>query len=340
VGQEKLTALGETQTHTFCPDDDIDLVRFPVKARHWYHVYTHDLALGVDTMISVGLEPTIAIYCNPPNCASDDITPGNLTSDIVFQAAADGTALVTTDNRYQHGYDKTYQITVEEIVPTPTPTPSITPTPTVTPTPVPPKDPWETNNTFGQAYGPLASGQAYQAYISSSGDRDYYWIDVPSLDSVTILLTDMGEDADYDLYLYNVDLVEMTRSARGAGQDEEIVYHPGVTGRYYILVWSPTGICDPYDGYKLVATFGPTVTPTPTSPPTPTFTPTPTNTPTETPTATPEAATETPTPTSTPEAATETPTVTSTPTTEVATPTATSTSTPTPTATTEGELRL
>jgi hypothetical protein len=126
VGQQKPIALGETQTHNSCPEGDFDLVWFPVKAERWYYVYTSNLAMGVDTMISVGLVPKIARYCNPSNCANDDVSPGNLASEILFQADADGTALVSIDNRYQHGPDKTYQITVKEIVPTPTPTPSIT----------------------------------------------------------------------------------------------------------------------------------------------------------------------------------------------------------------------
>jgi len=307
VGQQKLIAIGETQTHSFCPEGDFDLVMFPVKAGHWYRVYTHDLALGVDTMISVGLEPTIARYCQPSNCANDDAAPGVLSSEIIFQADADGTALVSIDNRYQHGPDKTYKITVEEIVPTPTPTPTVTPTPTITPTPVPPKDPWEPNNSFGQAFGPLASGQTYRAYISSSGDKDYYRISIESLDPVTVLLRDIGGGVDYDLYFYNANYVEIARSAGGPGQDEEIIYHPSATGTYYILVWSPTGSFDPFDEYQLTVTFGP--------PPTPTFTPTPTLAPpTETPT--PAPPTETPAsalPTETPTATvTATATVTST----------------------------
>ncbi len=327
VGQQRLMALGETQTHSFCPEGDFDLVEFPVKAERWYHVYTHNLALGVDTMISVGLVPKIARYCNPRNCANDDVTPGNLASEITFQADVDGTALVSIDNRYQHGPDKTYQITVKEIVPTPTPTPSITPTPTqtLTPTPtptkIPPKDAWEPNDTSGKAYGPLASGQVYEGYSSSSGDRDYFWIEIQSLDRITIVLEDIGDDADYDVYLYDADLREIARSASGRGEDEEIICHPATTGKYYILVYSPAQIFDQFDDYRLVATYGPGATPTftpaatstPTSPPTNTATPTDTPTPTQTltpgptpspsPTLTPTntaAPTETPTPSPTP----------------------------------------
>lgn len=292
VGQANWIALGQTQTHSFCPDDDIDLIKFPVKERHWYHVYTHDLAMGVDTMISVGLEPTIAIFCNPPNCANDDVAPANLASDVVFQAAADGIAWVTIDNRYQHGSDKTYKITVEEIMPTPTLTPSITPTPTqtLTPTPtpteIPPKDPWEPNDTYGKAYGPLISGQAYKGYISSSSDKDYFWFEIQNLETIAITLEDMGEDSDYDLYLFDANMVEIERSAAGSGQDEEIIHHPATTGKYYILVYSRVNLFDPSDDYTLKATYG-TATPTPTATPTetPTLTPTPV-TPTLTPTAT------------------------------------------------------
>ncbi len=265
VGQENWIALGETQTHSFCPDDDIDLVKFPVKARHWYHVWTHDLAMGVDTMISVGLEPTIAIFCDPPNCANDDVAPTDLSSSIIFQAAADGTALVTIDNRYQHGPDKTYQITVEEVPPPPTPTPTVTPTPT------PGKDVFEPNDDFSTAWS-IDSGESYRAYIWSPTDKDYYRIDIYALNEIKIKLSDIPDGTDYDLHLYNHDHVEVARS-EGTGDEEEIHYTPEVIGDYYILVSSPNGTFSQTKAYKLKAEFG--VGPTPTPTPTSTMTPTP-----------------------------------------------------------------
>jgi hypothetical protein len=310
VGQQEPIALRETQTHSFCPEEDFDLVWFPVKKERWYHVYTHDLAMGVDTMISVGLVPEIARYCNPPNCANDDIAPGNLASDILFQANVDGTALVSIDNRYQHGPDKTYQITVEEIVLTPTPTPSSTrtstitptrtrtPTPTRTPTitttpsPTPGTDIYESNNSWSTAY-PIGSGETYTAYINPSSDVDYFKFNIQTLGSITANLTTSYPESvryKFSLYFYDDDDDEW-KKLRTEGNTEgqgsiDITYNPESTGKYGLKV-SDAGGYDPSKAYELRVIFN--KEPTPTSPPTstPTSTPTPTITSTPTPTPTP-----------------------------------------------------
>jgi len=310
VGQQRPMALGETQTHSFCPEGDFDLVYFPVKKERWYNVYTHDLTMGVDTMISVGLVPTIARYCNPSNCANDDIAPGNLASNILFQADVDGTALVSIDNRYQHGPDKTYQITVKEIVPTPTTTPSITPTPTVTPTPTstptpthtptittvpsptPGVDLWEPNNSFSTAF-PIGSAETYFAYINPAEDVDCFKFKVQNLNPITVKLTIDDPDSvrcAIALYFYDDDEDEWSvLSAAGNTGGEvsvTIVYDPEQTGKYGVKVVGITGYFDPSKAYQLRVAFDrvPTATPPPTS--TPTSTPTPTDTPTPSPTPT------------------------------------------------------
>ena len=300
VGQQEPIALGETQSHNFCPEGDFDLVWFPVKKERWYHVYTHNLAMGVDTMISVGLVPTIARYCNPPNCANDDVAPGNLASDILFQADADGTALVSIDNRYQHGPDKTYQITVKEIVPTPTTTPSITPTPTVTPTPTrtptitttpsptPGWDLYESNNSSSTAYR-IISNETYFAYINPSSDLDYFRFDIQdSEDPITVHLT-IPDPANvtYGIVLYDADNDVLDSKGNLASEETiTISYDPTEVGRYYVKVYSIQGRFDPSKAYELRVVFdeGPTPTPPPTS--TPTSTPTPTETPIPSPTPT------------------------------------------------------
>jgi len=111
----KPIAIGEVQAHNFFPDNDVDRVEFLAKAGRYYRVFTSDLALGVDTFLEVGLSGN--------TFTNDDREPGDLSSEIVFQVEAgyDVDALVKITNRGQHGSDKWYQITVEEIVPTPTP---------------------------------------------------------------------------------------------------------------------------------------------------------------------------------------------------------------------------
>jgi Tfp pilus assembly protein PilN len=123
--------LGRSQLHSFYPIYDVDRVKFLAKAGRYYRVSTADLSPGVDTFLTVILGGTT--YTN------DDREPGDLSSEIIFQAGAgsDVEAIVKVTNRGQYGPDSLYQVTVEEVVPTPTPMPTPTPTPTSTPTPTP-----------------------------------------------------------------------------------------------------------------------------------------------------------------------------------------------------------
>jgi hypothetical protein len=313
VGQQEPIALGETQTHNFCPEGDFDLVYFPVKKERWYHVYTHDLAMGVDTMISVGLVPAIARYCNPPNCANDDVTPGNLASDILFQADVDGTALVSIDNRYQHGPDKTYKITVKEVVPTPTTTPSITPTPTRTstptrtptpthtptittvPSPTPGYDLYEPNNSFSSAWR-VDSGETYFAYINPGSDLDYFKFDIQTSNPIIVKLTIPDpENMICGLELYDADYKRLDTKSNQTGEESiTITYDPTdtydpdepETWRYYVKVYSIQNRFDASKAYELSVIFDKVPTPTPPPTSTPTSTPTPTDTPTPSPTPT------------------------------------------------------
>jgi len=115
--------MGETQKHNFYPDNDRDLVQFLAKAGRYYRVSTSSLAPGVDTYLTVSLDD--AKYAN------DDREPGDLSSEIVFQITTDYDiyTLVEVTNRRQFGPEQWYQVTVEEIIPTPTPTLAPTATP-------------------------------------------------------------------------------------------------------------------------------------------------------------------------------------------------------------------
>ena len=121
-------AAGETQLHNFYPDNDVDRGKLLAKAGRYYRIFTSELALGVDTSLTVSVDGTT--YTN------DDRQPGDLNSEIVFQVGTshDMEALIEVTNRGQYGSDKWYRITVEEIIPTPTATPTNTPItpPTVT----------------------------------------------------------------------------------------------------------------------------------------------------------------------------------------------------------------
>jgi len=121
-------AVGDTQIHNFYPDNDVDRGKFLAKTGRYYRVFTSELALGVDTSLTVSVD--VSTYTN------DNRQPGDLSSEVVFQVETgyDVEALVEVTNRGQYGPDKWYQITVEEIIPTPIPTPTPTDTPIPTPT--------------------------------------------------------------------------------------------------------------------------------------------------------------------------------------------------------------
>lgn len=106
-------SVGETQTHTFYPQGDVDRLRFLAKSGRTYRVATSDLMLGVDTILTTTIE--LLDFTN------DDRALGVLESEITFTApvGVDSTALVTVTNRGLYGPERGYAITVEEIVPEP-----------------------------------------------------------------------------------------------------------------------------------------------------------------------------------------------------------------------------
>ena len=123
---------------------------------------------------------------------------------------------------------------------------------------VPP--PWrrfEPNDSLATAYGPLVSGQRYEAFIWPSGDQDYYFVNVTSTSvDLTIRLANIPTGVDYDLYLYNsvTATAPVASSAQYSNVDEFIRYRPSTAGRYFIRIY-------PYQGankdqpYHLTATF-------------------------------------------------------------------------------------
>ena len=137
--QPKAIFLGQIQDHNFYPDNDVDLVVFLAKANRYYEVTTQSLAPGVDTVIEVTVGDTTII--------NDDGKPGTLGSAVSFQSGgSDMDIRVLIRNRGQFGSDMSYQIVVNELVPTATGTPQLTatPAPSGTATPVPSSTPTRT----------------------------------------------------------------------------------------------------------------------------------------------------------------------------------------------------
>jgi Tfp pilus assembly protein PilN len=169
--EPKTTFLGQSQRHNFYPVYDVDKVEFLAKADRWYRVYTSDLAPGVDTFLTV--EVGGISYTN------DDRGTRDLSSEVVFQVRTgyDVNAVVRVTNRGEYGPDMWYLITVEEIVPTPTPSPTSTPPPATslppTSTPPPTVSPEPTGEPPSVTQITPASAetgsQAVEATIAGSG---------------------------------------------------------------------------------------------------------------------------------------------------------------------------
>lgn len=116
--------VGSPQTRNFFPNFDVDNAFYLAKAGRFYHIRTLSLAPGVDTFLTVTI--------GDQTLTNDDAEPGTLASFIEVQAPPDEdvNVFIRITNRGSFGPDKTYQLLVQEIVPTATPLePTITPTP-------------------------------------------------------------------------------------------------------------------------------------------------------------------------------------------------------------------
>ena len=115
-------------------------------------------------------------------------------------------------------------------------------------------DPYEPNDTQGQASGPLVSGSPYIGYFPDPTDRDdWYYIDILTLQPIEVRLT-VPDELDLDLWLYR-GLSAVRGSAEvGKGIDEAFEFTPGATGTYYILVHRAEG-SHPTAAYTLVARY-------------------------------------------------------------------------------------
>jgi hypothetical protein len=105
-------------------------------------------------------------------------------------------------------------------------------------------DPYEPNDRLSTAWGPLVSGQTINAQICLGDSRDLYYLNATEKLLVTIDLTNMASNTNFDLYLWNSDGdTILARSEKGPGQDERIVYSLPETGLYYVDVypWSGSG---------------------------------------------------------------------------------------------------
>ncbi|MSP13123.1 MAG: DNRLRE domain-containing protein [Chloroflexi bacterium] len=101
----KLILVGESQIHSFFPQGDIDTETFFVRAGSVYQVSTSELAIGVDTILTITVGSSIF--------TNDDIFPGNSSSQVRFASPLDSMALIKVMNRGVFGTDKTYTLIVQ-----------------------------------------------------------------------------------------------------------------------------------------------------------------------------------------------------------------------------------
>ncbi len=141
------------------------------------------------------------------------------------------------------------------VTPTASPSGTATTTPSATPTDV--VDPFEPNDAFDLAYGPLTFGVTYAAYIWTADDWDYYKVDIPDLGTLTLDLTNIPSGADYDLVLYDDERIWLAGSNTPDNVDE-FIFHPALwPGTYYIAVFPFGEYFDQLQPYRLTANFQP-----------------------------------------------------------------------------------
>lgn len=122
--------VGASQERNFFPNFDVDNAYFIAKAGRTYRIATEFLAAGVDTFLTVTI--------GDQTLTNDDAGLGTLASEIFVVAPPDQdvNVFIRISNRGAFGPDKTYDLFVEEIVPTAVPTqPTPTQGPTLTATP-------------------------------------------------------------------------------------------------------------------------------------------------------------------------------------------------------------
>jgi hypothetical protein len=105
-------------------------------------------------------------------------------------------------------------------------------------------DPYECNDNRNDAWGPLASGQIINdARICQNDPRDVYYFTASGSVQVTIDLTNIPDNANFDLYLWDeTGSTPVAKSEKGTGQNEQIKnYTLPRAGYYYVDVYPRSG---------------------------------------------------------------------------------------------------
>lgn len=118
---------------------------------------------------------------------------------------------------------------------------------------VPSNDTYEPNNSTSAAYGPITSGTAYNSYIYSGTDTDYYYFNTTAAGTIAVSLTNLPKD--YDVYLLNSSGTTVAKSENGSTSSESISYSSTAAGKYYVKVAGYSGAYSTTTAYALKATY-------------------------------------------------------------------------------------
>lgn len=114
---------------------------------------------------------------------------------------------------------------------------------------------YEPNDTRGQAYGPLISGQQLQAFIENNSDHDFYYIDISTLGRVSVDLTNINAPTtDIDMNFYDSNGTRVAGSW-GVTSSEKTEFLPLNAGRYYLDVYFCCGSNTPTQPYFLTVRY-------------------------------------------------------------------------------------
>lgn len=196
---------------------------------------------------------------------------GNLTADSDPSISHDGSMITfasAASNLVPGDTNNLLDVFVRqwfEVAPTATPTSTVTPLPDITATPTPSSTPdvsetyfvylplsvkqyqpllclsldLEPNNASASALQqpPLCQGRIVPGTLPQNDPGDYYRLVLTSASTVNIDLFDIALGGDFDLYVYDRDLIEIAVSRNNSNSDERIGPLPLSSGTYYIRVY-------------------------------------------------------------------------------------------------------
>jgi len=118
-----------------------------------------------------------------------------------------------------------------------------------------PIDPYESNDDFDHAYGPLGlEYDQYAAYFHSPYDADFYYFDVNQVGTIQVDLTNVGTEYNYGLILYDSDREIASLEVQGTG-NKQLTFAMSRRGRYYLMVDVRQGLCNTHLPYLLRVTI-------------------------------------------------------------------------------------